>query len=150
MEPTVCIQVVRLPHGQNIDLPKYETSGSVGMDLCAAISEPLLLQPGHRFLVPTGIAVAIPNGYEAQVRPRSGLAIKNGLTCLNSPGTIDSDYRGEIKVIMINHGTVDFTIEPKMRIAQIIFAPITKITWKPVVSLSETDRGDGGFGHTGE
>jgi len=132
-----------------MDLPKYETSGSAGMDLRAAIGAPIKLDPRQKSLIPTGIAIAIPKGYEAQIRPRSGLAIKHGITCLNSPGTIDSDYRGEIKIILINHGAESFSIEPKARIAQIIFAPVTQIEWEKVDRLEETERGAGGFGHTG-
>jgi len=132
-----------------MDLPKYETSGSAGMDLRAAIGAPIKLDPRQKSLIPTGIAIAIPKGYEAQIRPRSGLAIKHGITCLNSPGTIDSDYRGEIKIILINHGDESFSIEPKARIAQIIFAPVTQIEWEKVDRLEETERGAGGFGHTG-
>ncbi len=149
MKPSTRVQVTRLPHGQNMDLPKYETSGSAGMDLRAAIGAPIKLDPRQKSLIPTGIAIAIPKGYEAQIRPRSGLAIKHGITCLNSPGTIDSDYRGEIKIILINHGAESFSIEPKARIAQIIFAPVTQIEWEKVDRLEETERGAGGFGHTG-
>ena len=149
MKPSTRVQVTRLPHGQNMDLPKYETSGSAGMDLRAAIGAPIKLDPRQKSLIPTGIAIAIPKGYEAQIRPRSGLAIKHGITCLNSPGTIDSDYRGEIKIILINHGDESFSIEPKARIAQIIFAPVTQIEWEKVDRLEETERGAGGFGHTG-
>ena len=149
MDPTISVQVTRLPHGERFDLPKYETHGSAGMDLVAAISDAIHIKPGERILVPTGIAIAVPRNYEAQVRSRSGLAIRNGISCLNAPGTIDSDYRGEIKVILINLGSVDFVVEPGMRIAQIIFAPVTHITWQPVKALPETERGGGGFGHTG-
>ncbi len=150
MDPTISVQVTRLPHGRDFPLPKYETPFSSGMDLMAAICDPAVIKPGERVLVPTGIAIALPKGYEAQVRPRSGLAIKSGITCLNSPGTIDADYRGEIKIILINHGSVDFSVEPGMRIAQIVFAPVTQVLWRVVEDLPETDRGEGGFGHTGE
>lgn len=150
MEPTINVQVLRLEHGTNLDLPRYETPGSAGMDLMAAIEEPINLSPSERALVPTGLAVAIPDGYEGQVRPRSGLAIKHGVTCVNSPGTIDSDYRGEIKVILVNLGTTDYQIEPGSRIAQIIFSTVSKASWRTVQELPESSRGSGGFGHTGE
>lgn len=150
MEPTINVQVLRLEHGSNLDLPRYETPGSAGMDLMAAIEEPINLSPSERALVPTGLAVAIPDGYEGQVRPRSGLAIKHGVTCVNSPGTIDSDYRGEIKVILVNLGTTDYQIEPGSRIAQIIFSTVSKASWRTVLELPESSRGSGGFGHTGE
>lgn len=150
MDPTINVQVLRLEHGKSLDLPQYETPGSSGMDLMAAIEEQVTISPGERILVPTGLAIAIPDGYEAQVRPRSGLAIKHGITCLNSPGTIDSDYRGEIKVILINLGTTDYKIEPGSRIAQIIFAGVMKASWRTVKGLPDSDRGSGGFGHTGE
>jgi len=140
-----------LPHGEELKLPGYETKNSAGMDLMAAIpeNEPLVLKKGQRLLVPTGFAMALANGYEAQVRPRSGLAWKNGVTVLNSPGTIDADYRGEVKAILINHGSEDFIITRGMRIAQMIIAPVTQISWEVKEALSETARGEGGFGSTG-
>ncbi|MBU1287470.1 MAG: dUTP diphosphatase [Alphaproteobacteria bacterium] len=133
-------------------MPAYETSGSAGMDVRAAVpeAEPLVLAPGARAMVPTGLSVAIPEGYEIQVRPRSGLAAKHGLTCLNTPGTIDSDYRGEIKVILINLGSEPFTIARGERIAQLVLAPVTQLGWVSVDTLDETSRGTGGFGSTGQ
>ncbi len=138
-----------LPHAQNLSLPSYATEQSAGMDLSAAIDGQLELAPGQRALVPTGIAIALPPGYEAQIRPRSGLAAKNGVTVLNTPGTIDADYRGEIKVILINHGQETFTIERGMRIAQMIVARHERATWDIIDFLDETKRGSGGFGSTG-
>ncbi len=147
----VAVNVCPLPHFEGLDLPAYETTGSAGMDVRAAVPEadPMVLMPGHRAMVPTGLSVAIPEGYEIQVRPRSGLAAKHGLTCLNTPGTIDSDYRGEIKVILVNLGDAPFTIARGERIAQLVLAPVTQLDWKSVGSLDETDRGAGGFGSTG-
>lgn len=146
---TVAIEI--LAHGEGLKLPAYETQNSAGMDLMAAIAEDeqLVLSVGQRLLVPTGFNMALADGFEAQVRPRSGLAWKNGVTVLNSPGTIDADYRGEVKVILINHGDEDFVITRGMRIAQMIIAPVTQITWNKCNSLSETARGAGGFGSTG-
>ena len=145
------VSVCPLPHFEGLDLPAYETIGSAGMDVRAAVSqeEPILLQAGERAMIPTGLSVAIPQGYEIQVRPRSGLAAKHGLTCLNTPGTIDSDYRGEIKVILINLGQDAFTIQRGERIAQLVLAPVTQLAWIEVGALDETDRGAGGFGSTG-
>ena len=143
------VPIVRLPHGADLDLPGYATEHAAGLDLMAAVSEPMVIAPGKRAMVPTGIAVALPVGFEAQVRPRSGLAAKHGVTVLNSPGTIDADYRGEIKVILINFGEIGFCVEPKSRIAQLIVAPVMRIRWDEVDSLPETARGDGGFGSTG-
>ena len=147
----VTVSVCPLPHFEGLDLPAYETIGSAGMDVRAAVSqeEPILLQAGERAMIPTGLSVAIPQGYEIQVRPRSGLAAKHGLTCLNTPGTIDSDYRGEIKVILINLGQDAFTIQRGERIAQLVLAPVTQLAWEEVDALDETDRGAGGFGSTG-
>jgi len=146
---TVAIQI--LPHGEGLKLPEYETNNSAGMDLMAAVSEgeELTLAPGKRLLVPTGFAMALADGYEAQVRPRSGLAWKNGVTVLNTPGTIDADYRGEVKVILINLGDDDFFITRGMRIAQMVIAPVTQISWNKQDNLDETERGAGGFGSTG-
>lgn len=138
-----------LAHGEGLPLPTYATPGSAGMDLRAALTEAIVIQPGERCLIPTGIAISVPLGYEAQVRPRSGLAIKNGITMLNSPGTIDSDYRGEIKVIAVNHGQAAFKVERGERIAQLVIAPVVQAQWKPVQNLDESSRGSGGFGHTG-
>ena len=136
-------------HGQGLPLPLYETDHAAGMDLRAAIVEPIEVGPGARHLVPTGIRIALPPGSEAQVRPRSGLAIKHGISMVNSPGTIDADYRGEIKVILINHGQDSFTIARGDRIAQLVVAPVLKVAWREVDVLDETTRGSGGFGHTG-
>lgn len=146
---TFAIQV--LSNGKGLKLPEYETINSAGMDLMAAIEEDeeLVLKKGHRLLIPAGFAMALADGYEAQVRPRSGLAWKNGVTVLNSPGTIDADYRGEVKVILINHGEDDFVITRGMRIAQMVISPVSQIAWQLVENLTETDRGAGGFGSTG-
>lgn len=145
------VRVQRLPHAQGLPLPRYETTGAAGMDLIAALPEdqPLTLAPGARALVPTGLAIALPQGFEAQVRPRSGLATKNGVTVLNSPGTVDCDYRGEVKVILINHGADAFLIERGTRIAQMVVAPVTQARFSEVETLDETARGQGGFGSTG-
>ena len=149
MTPTIPIR--RLPHAEGLPLPAYETGGAAGMDLRAAVADdaPLVLKPGARDMVPTGLAFAVPAGFEAQVRPRSGLAAKAGITCLNTPGTIDSDYRGEVKVILINLGPEDFTIRRGDRIAQLVIAPVVQATWAEVADLDETSRGAGGFGSTG-
>ena len=148
---TPLIPIKRLPHAEGVALPAYETPGSAGMDIRAAPpeGEPIVLKPGARTMVPTGLAFALPQGFEAQVRPRSGLAAKNGVTCLNTPGTIDSDYRGEVKVILINLGEEDFTIRRGDRIAQLVIAPFARASWSEVESLDETGRGAGGFGSTG-
>ena len=138
-----------LENGEGLPLPAYATKASAGMDLQAAISEDIILKPGERKLVDTGFAIALPENYEAQIRPRSGLALKNGITVLNTPGTIDADYRGEIKVILINLGDEDFTITRGMRIAQMIIAPVTQGSFVQVANLDDTDRGEGGFGSTG-
>ncbi len=143
------VPIVRLPHGAELDLPSYATEHAAGLDLMAAIAEPITIPAGQRAMIATGIAIALPIGFEAQVRPRSGLAARYGITILNSPGTIDADYRGEIKAILINLGDAPFTVEPKARIAQLIVAPIARIHWETAESLSDTTRGDGGFGSTG-
>jgi dUTP pyrophosphatase len=143
------VTITRLPHAEELPLPSYATEHSAGMDLVAAIAQPVTLRHGERALIPTGIAIALPEGYEAQVRPRSGLALKQGITTLNSPGTIDADYRGEIGVILINHGKEDVVIERGMRIAQMVIAAYSRITWQEVEQLDETMRGSGGFGSTG-
>lgn len=145
----VTLPVVRLPHFSGLSLPAYATSGSAGMDLQAAIEEGLELAPGQIALIPTGLAVAIPPGYEIQIRPRSGLAIKHGITVVNAPGTIDSDYRGEIKIGLINLGREPFRIERGMRIAQMILAPVAQAILQECKELPDTERGAGGFGHTG-
>ncbi len=146
---TVTVEIQRLPHNADLPLPAYETADSAGMDLAAAIERDLVLQPGARALVPTGLAIALPDGHEAQVRPRSGLAARNGLTVLNSPGTIDADYRGEVKVILVNLGDEPFTITRGMRIAQMVIAPVIQAAWEPVDALPNSARGAGGFGSTG-
>ncbi len=145
------VPITRLPHGQGIPLPAYETAQAAGMDLRAAVpqDQPLVLHPGDRHAVPTGLAFALPDGFEGQVRPRSGLAFKFGITCLNSPGTIDADYRGEVKAILINHGPEDFIIRRGDRIAQLVIAPVVQAAWVEVESLDDTTRGVGGFGSTG-
>ena len=145
------IRVMVLPHGAGLALPAYETQQAAGMDLRAALPEdaPLTLAPGARALIPTGLAMALPPGFEAQVRPRSGLAAKNGVTVLNTPGTVDSDYRGEVKVILINLGDAAFTVERNMRIAQMVIAPVLQAGLTQVAALDETARGSGGFGSTG-
>jgi dUTP pyrophosphatase len=133
----------------DVALPAYHSAGAAGMDVAAAVDDPIEIPPGEHRLVPCGFAIAVPPGYEAQVRPRSGLAASHGVTVLNAPGTIDSDYRGEVKVILINHGRAPFTVTPAMRIAQLVVAPVARITWDPMESLPDTSRGGGGFGHTG-
>jgi dUTP pyrophosphatase len=145
------VGVVRLSHSNGLDLPAYETAGAAGMDLRAAVPEdrPLLILPGKRALVPTGLILEIPEGYEGQVRPRSGLAFKHGMTCLNTPGTIDSDYRGEVKVLLVNLGDEDFYVTRGMRIAQIVFAPVTHVSVEERSLAGSTERGAGGFGSTG-
>ena len=145
----VTVAVRRLPHGAGLPLPAYATEHSAGVDLMAAIAAPMALAPGARALVPTGIAIALPDGYEAQVRPRSGLAIKHGIILPNAPGTIDADYRGEIQVILANLGTEPFTVEPGMRIAQMVVAPVSRVAWEAVDALPDSGRGAGGFGSTG-
>jgi dUTP pyrophosphatase len=145
------IGLVRLPHGEGLQLPAYETSGSAGMDIRAAVPEgqPIAIRPGKRALIPTGFIFEIPPGFEVQVRPRSGLALKNGITCLNTPGTIDSDYRGEVQVLLINHGDERFVVERGMRIAQLVVAPVVQAVVEERALSSMTDRGAGGFGSTG-
>ena len=146
------LRVERLPHAEGLPLPAYETPGSAGMDLRAAVAEeaPVTLAPGARALIPTGLRIALEPGFEAQVRPRSGLALKHGLTCLNSPGTIDSDYRGEVGVILANLGSEPFVIRRGERIAQMVIARHERVQWSEVKSLDETVRGEGGFGSTGQ
>ncbi len=146
VEP-VPVRVRRLPHGEGLDLPHYATAGSAGMDVLAA--ENVTLAPGARHAVATGFALAIPQGYEIQVRPRSGLALKHGLSVPNAPGTIDADYRGEVKIILINHGAEPFAIRRGERIAQLVLAPVVQAAWVEVAELDDTARGDGGFGSTG-
>ncbi len=149
MSKPVTISITRLPHAEGLALPSYATEHAAGMDLLAAVTENKILKPGERMLVPTGLAIALPDGYEAQVRPRSGLALKNGISLVNSPGTIDADYRGEVGVIIINHGQEPFTIERGMRIAQMVIAPYTRAAFSEVLELPNSQRGAGGFGSTG-
>ncbi len=146
---SVSVSIRRLPHGGDLPLPAYETLHSAGMDLIAAVDAPVTMAPGARALVPTGIAIALPEGYEAQIRPRSGLALRHGIALPNSPGTIDADYRGEIGIIMINTGSEPFTVERGMRVAQMVVAPVTRVDWQEVDALPDTERGAGGFGSTG-
>lgn len=141
---------VRVVREENVSLPKYETSGSAGMDVRANIEEPIVMGSLERVLVPTGLKIAIPEGYEVQVRPRSGLAIKHGITLLNTPGTIDSDYRGELKVIMVNLSKDEYVINPQERIGQLVLNKVAQMEFVEVDSLDETERGAGGFGHTGK
>jgi len=143
------VQLKRLPGNEDVALPRKMSEWAAGFDLHAAVGEPLTLAPGERALVPTGFAMAMPKELEAQIRPRSGLAYKHGITCLNSPGTIDADYRGEVKVLLINLGQQPFTIERGERIAQMVFQTVPQVTIEEVSELSETVRGEGGFGHTG-
>jgi dUTP pyrophosphatase len=147
----VKVDILQLPHGKGLALPAYQSADAAGLDLLAAVAEdaPLILAPGKHAMVPTALAIALPPGFEAQVRPRSGLAAKHGVTVLNSPGTVDADYRGEINVILINHGAAPFTIRRGERIAQMVIAPVVQAQLVQVSSLSATDRGSGGFGSTG-
>ena len=146
---TVDVRIKPLENYQGLELPAYETAQSAGMDLRAAVAKDVAIPPGEWRLIPVGIAIALPAGFEAQVRPRSGLAAKHGISCVNTPGTIDADYRGEIKVNLINHGKVDFTVQRGDRIAQMIVAPVTQAVWQVADTLDETERGSGGFGSTG-
>ena len=143
------VKITKLPHGEDLPLPAYATGLAAGADLLAAVPSDIVIRPGERRLVPAGIAIALPQGFEAQIRPRSGLALKNGVTVLNSPGTIDADYRGEIKILLVNLGKEDFLISRGMRIAQMVIAPVTKVSWDEVEELDETVRSAGGFGSTG-
>lgn len=147
MPDTASVRIRRLPHGDGLPLPAYATPGAAGMDVVAA--EDVTLAPGARHAVATGFSLAIPEGYEIQVRPRSGLALKHGITVPNTPGTIDSDYRGEVKVILINHGAEPFPVHRGDRIAQLVLAPVTLALWQEVAELDQTERGSGGFGSTG-
>jgi dUTP pyrophosphatase len=151
MNAPVKVEIRQLPHGEGLPLPAYQSMHAAGLDLLAAVSEtaPMTLAPGKHGLVPTALTIALPPGYEAQVRPRSGLAAKHGVTVLNAPGTVDADYRGEIGVLLINHGDVPFQIRRGERIAQMVIAPVTRAELVPATSLSATDRGNGGFGSTG-
>jgi len=147
MTAEVAVAVTRLAHA--VDLPKYATADSAGMDLQAAVEASVLLAPGARGLIPTGLAVALPPGFEAEVRPRSGLALEHGVTVLNAPGTIDADYRGEVSVLLVNLGEDTFEVSRGMRIAQLLVAPVVRVAWRPVAVLPESARGAGGFGSTG-
>ncbi len=149
MPPSIDIDIRTLPHFEGLALPAYQTAFSAGMDLRYAGAEPLILEPHEWLAAPTGIQIAIPAGYEGQVRPRSGLAVKMGVGVINSPGTIDADYRGEIMVPLINFGHAAVTLQRGARIAQLVVAPVARVVWKPVARLDESDRGGGGFGHTG-
>ena len=145
----VTVEVVRLPHAEGLALPAYASAGAAAMDLVAAVAEPVVLPPGGRAAVPTGLIVALPAGHELQIRPRSGLALNQGLLIANAPGTVDEDYRGEIKVILMNAGPQPFVVTRGMRIAQAVLAPVTRIAWREVAALDDTARGAGGFGSTG-
>jgi dUTP pyrophosphatase len=151
MSATVKVDIQQLPHGKGLALPAYQSAHAAGLDLLAAVPEdaPMVLLPGQHAMIPTGLVIALPAGYEAQVRPRSGLAAKHGVTVLNSPGTVDADYRGEVCVLLINHGDLPFPIRRGERIAQMVIAPAVQVELVPATSLSATDRGGGGFGSTG-
>ena len=151
IENEPAVGVVRLPHAEGLQLPAYETSGAAGMDLRAAVPEdrPIMILPGRRALVPTGLVLEIPEGFEGQVRPRSGLALKHGVTCLNTPGTIDSDYRGEVKVLLVNLGEDSFVVSRGARVAQVVFAAVARATLTERSLAGDTARGSGGFGSTG-
>jgi dUTP pyrophosphatase len=151
LSASIKIDIRQLPHGEGLALPAYQSAHAAGLDLLAAVPEgaPIVLAPGKHALVPTGLTIALPPGYEAQVRPRSGLAAKHGVTVLNAPGTVDADYRGEIGVLLINHGDMPFPIRRGERIAQMVIASVVRAELSPVAALSATDRGDGGFGSTG-
>ena len=148
-EASVEVGIARTEEGKDLPLPCYATKDAAGMDLHAAVLEPMVLQPGERRLISTGIRIALPPGFEAQVRPRSGLALRHGISIVNSPGTIDADYRGTVQVVLINHGSEPFTIQRGDRIAQMIVAPVTRAEWKLADNLDTSARGEGGFGHTG-
>lgn len=146
---TIEVQIMRLPHGADLPLPAYATAGAAGLDLLAAVAGDISIPPGGRALIPTGLAIALPAGYELQIRPRSGLALKNAILVANSPGTIDEDYRGEIQIIILNAGTAAFTVTRGMRIAQAVLAPVVRLAWVQVDQLTATARAAGGFGSTG-
>lgn len=142
------VNIQKLAGNEDLPLPRYMTNMAAGMDIFAAVVNDEIIEPGHRKMIPAGIAIALPEGYEAQIRPRSGLAIKNGITLLNSPGTIDADYRGEISLIVINHGNDSFVVQRGMRLAQMVVQKVSQVDWVETNKLSETQRGQGGFGHT--
>ena len=148
-DTTVTVAIHSLPHGAGLPLPAYATAGAAGLDLLAAVSEEQILTPGARALIPAGIAIALPPGFEGQVRPRSGLAVRHGIAIVNTPGTIDSDYRGEVQVLLVNLGAEAFSVTRGMRIAQLVVQPVSRVTWQECESLDETQRGTGGFGSTG-
>jgi dUTP pyrophosphatase len=145
----LAVAIQRLPHGADLALPDYQSAGAAGLDLCAALTDEVILDPGARTLVPTGVAIALPDGYEAQIRPRSGLAARHGVTVLNAPGTIDADYRGEVKVLLINLGQAPFAIRRGLRVAQLVVAPVARIAWDERTTLPASARDAGGFGSTG-
>lgn len=145
----VAVAVTRLPHGAGLNLPEYRSADAAGLDLLAAVEAPVELAPGAWARIPTGLAIALPTGFEAQVRPRSGLAATHGVTVLNSPGTVDADYRGEVQVVLVNHGSAPFTVARGMRIAQMVIAPVSRAYWQSVDALPESARGGDGFGSTG-
>ncbi|MCK5863156.1 MAG: dUTP diphosphatase [Candidatus Hydrogenedentes bacterium] len=145
----IIIEIKQLPESKDLPLPTYETQHASGMDLRAAVSQSITLHAGERIAIPTGLCIAIPPGFEAQIRPRSGWALRDGITMINAPGTIDADYRGEIKVLLVNLGNASVSINRGDRIAQMIIAPVVHVSWKEMAALSDTTRGDGGFGHTG-
>ena len=146
---SVVVRVLRLPHGRDLELPRYMTAGAAAADIRSAVDAPLVIAPGAIAMVPTGLAIEIPPGWELQIRPRSGLAVQHGVTVINAPATIDADYRGEVRVGLVNHGPDPFTIERGMRIAQVLLAPVTRVAWEEAETLTETARGGGGFGHSG-
>ena len=146
---SITVPVQRLPHAEGLALPAYATEDSAGLDLVAAVSEPIIIGPGARALIPAGIVIELPSGFEAQVRPRSGLALKHGITVLNAPGTIDADYRGEVGVILVNLGESPFAVERGMRIAQMVVQPVSRVAWDERAELEKSARGQGGFGSTG-
>jgi dUTP pyrophosphatase len=148
--PPIPVRIKRLPHAADLPLPAYASAGAAGMDMCAAIAAAVVIPPQGRALIPTGFAIALPENYELQIRPRSGLALKHGITLPNTPGTIDEDYRGEISVILLNTSSEPFTVTPAMRIAQAVLAPVVHAAWEEVARLDETGRGAGGFGSTGQ
>jgi dUTP pyrophosphatase len=143
------VVIKRLPHGVDLPLPGYATAGAAGMDICAAVADPIMLAPGARALIPTGFAIALPADYELQIRPRSGLALKSGIMVVNSPGTIDADYRGEVQILLLNAGTEPFVVTRGMRIAQGVLAPVYRVVWRESETLEASGRGAGGFGSTG-
>jgi dUTP pyrophosphatase len=151
MRPTLSVPLKRLPGNTDLPLPAYQTAHAAGMDLCAAVptDAPVTIEPGKIALIPCGISIAVPDGYEAQIRPRSGLAVKHAISIPNTPGTIDADYRGEIKVPLINHGSAPFIVTRAMRIAQMLIVPVPLVQWQETDSLPDSARGSGGFGHTG-